>query len=131
MHKASRPAQVGEELTTKNFGSGTVGFVGAAEADTAICLLPGTEIAFAEPAKTHVWGGIWQEKITSYGPVAIFRQINKDISHTHHDALEFPDGEVVLLTRLMEGQSATVLQLPAAPKNEAEALDQTRLEVVG
>jgi hypothetical protein len=32
---------------------------------------------------------------------------------THHDALEFPDGEVVLLTRLPVGQEATVLQLPA------------------
>jgi hypothetical protein len=30
----------------------------------------------------------------------------------HHDALEFPDGQVVLLTRLYEGQRATVLQLP-------------------
>ena len=32
---------------------------------------------------------------------------------THHDALEFPDGEVVLVSRLCEGQRATVLQLPA------------------
>ena len=31
----------------------------------------------------------------------------------HHDVLEFPDGQVVLLTRLIEGQRATVLQLPA------------------
>jgi hypothetical protein len=34
----------------------------------------------------------------------------------HHDALEFPDGETVLLTRLCEGQHATVLQLPASPR---------------
>ena len=33
---------------------------------------------------------------------------------THHDALEFPDGEIVLLTKLKPGQRATVLQLPAA-----------------
>jgi hypothetical protein len=38
---------------------------------------------------------------------------------THHDALEFPDGQVVLLTRLCEGQRATVLQLPAAARLEA------------
>jgi hypothetical protein len=37
---------------------------------------------------------------------------------THHDALEFPDGQVVLLSRLCEGQRATVLQLPAAARPE-------------
>jgi hypothetical protein len=31
----------------------------------------------------------------------------------HHDALEFPDGQLVLVTRLCAGQRATVLQLPA------------------
>jgi hypothetical protein len=36
-----------------------------------------------------------------------------DCLHAHHDALEFPDGEIVLLTYLMEGQEAVVLQLPA------------------
>jgi hypothetical protein len=42
--------------------------------------------------------------------------------NVHHDALEFPDGETVLLTRLCEGQHATVLQLPASPRlvNAAE-----------
>jgi hypothetical protein len=40
---------------------------------------------------------------------------------THHDALEFPDGQVVLITHLREGQRAAVLQLPAqAKKAEAE-----------
>ena len=43
---------------------------------------------------------------------AIFRQINKEVPSTHHDALEFPDGRIVLLTFLEEGQQATVLQLP-------------------
>ena len=37
-----------------------------------------------------------------------------DCPHAHHDALEFPDGEIVLLTYLMEGQQAAVVQLPAA-----------------
>ena len=44
---------------------------------------------------------------------AIFREINQDKPTTHHDALEFPDGQIVLLTLLKEGQQATVLQLPA------------------
>ena len=55
--------------------------------------------------------------------VAIFRQI--------HDALEFPDGEIVLLTRLYEGQNATVLTLPTQPKTAAEAEAEQRIAYVG
>jgi hypothetical protein len=39
---------------------------------------------------------------------------DRSFGHIHHDALEFPDGEIVLLTRLCEGQKATVLTLPPA-----------------
>jgi hypothetical protein len=52
---------------------------------------------------------------------AIFRQINKEKIAAHHDALEFPDGQIVLLTSLSEGQQATVLQLPAEPRTAVEA----------
>src|SRR5262249_11767055 len=62
--------------------------------------------------------------------VAIFRQINKGTPHIHHDALEFPDGEIVLLTRLCEGQKATVLTLPTQPKTAAEAEAQQRAAYV-
>lgn len=48
----------------------------------------------------------------------------------HHDALEFPDGRIVLLTRLVPGQRATVLQLPAQPRSDAEVQEQKRVEVV-
>jgi len=34
--------------------------------------------------------------------------------HVHHDALEFPDGQIVKVTRLVAGQTAIVLQLPAS-----------------
>ena len=51
---------------------------------------------------------------------AIFRQVNKDIARTHHDALEFPDGKMVLLNDFLEGQEATVLQLPAQPVTAVE-----------
>ena len=47
--------------------------------------------------------------------------MNKEKLAAHHDALEFPDGRTVLLTLLREGQAASVLQLPAQPKTEAEA----------
>jgi hypothetical protein len=124
MHLKSRPAVVGEELTTTNFSLGTRGFAGSEDMTTAVCVLPGTELAFAESVK--VFGSEPREHA-----VAIFRQVNKEQTHMHHDALEFPDGTHVMLTYLCEGQKVTVLQLPAAPKNEAEAKEQTRLEVVG
>jgi hypothetical protein len=58
----------------------------------------------------------WNDTVTSY-KTAIFRQVNKDKPNTHHDALELPNGEIVLLTTLLQGQQATILQLPAAPEN--------------
>jgi hypothetical protein len=61
----------------------------------------------------------------------IFRQSNKDRIAAHHDALEFPDGQIVLLTLLAEGQQTTVLQLPAEPKTTAESEAQTRAAYVG
>jgi hypothetical protein len=62
---------------------------------------------------------------------SIFRQINKDNPRTHHDALEFPDGQTVLLTDVFEGQEATVLQLPALPATAAEAKARERVAHVG
>jgi len=125
----SRPAKVADKLVTKNFGTGTTGFCAVDDADCAVCVMPGTEIAFdAEPAAGGKWSwNIWKAK----HKVAIFRQINKDIKGTHHDALEFPDGEVKLLTGFNEGVTATVLQLPAAPRNEQEEIDQTRVAFAG
>ena len=62
---------------------------------------------------------------------AIFRQVDKNEPMKHHDALEFPDGRIVLLTRLSEGQVATVLQLPAQPMTAAEADAQKRIAYAG
>jgi hypothetical protein len=52
--------------------------------------------------------------------VAKFRQVNQGQSNRHRDALEFPDGKIVLLTHLCKGQRATVLQLPAAAPVKVE-----------
>jgi hypothetical protein len=71
----------------------------------------------------------WRDKVIEHR-TAIFRQINKDKIATHHDALEFPDGRVVLLTTLCEGQRATVLQLPAEPKTAVEAQSQRRVAYI-
>jgi hypothetical protein len=56
----------------------------------------------------------WTNSVINY-KTAIFRQINQNNPATHHDALEFPDGQIVLLTFLAEGRKATVLQLSAVP----------------
>jgi hypothetical protein len=62
--------------------------------------------------------------------VGRFCQVKKDEKFTHHDALELPNGDIVLLNWLKSGQKANVLQLPAAPKTAEEAKEQQRLEYV-
>jgi len=127
----SRPAKVGDKLTTRDFGTGTRGFAASENPSLAVCVLPGTELAFAhevERLPTRFWP--WHDGVIK-DKTAIFRQINKEKVAAHHDALEFPDGQIVLLTFLYEGQQATVLQLPAEPKTVAESEAQRRAAYVG
>jgi hypothetical protein len=127
----SRPAKVGDKLTTRNFNTGTRGFAAPEDASTAVCVLPGTELAFARAIRHQSSGFFgWKLKAVDH-TTAIFRQINKEEPHTHHDALEFPDGQIVRLTDVFEGQEATVLQLPAQPATAAEAKAQERVAQVG
>lgn len=108
----SRAAQVGERLVTTQFvNSLTRGFAAPAAPDVAVCLLPGTELAFEDDAVCDHPLGLY-EKRKLREKVARFRQINMSSPYEHHDALEFASGKVVLLTRLSVGQYATVLQLP-------------------
>ena len=79
------------------------------------CVLPGTELAFAKPVEYATEGLLGWGRKTFDNRMAIFRQVNKERAAAHHDALEFPDGKVILLTRLLEGQEAVVLQLPSQP----------------
>jgi hypothetical protein len=127
----SRPAKVGDKLTAHNFGTGTRGFAAPEDPKTAICLLPGTELAFSEEIAVPAAGFLWTQQKTTGHTTAIFRQVNKDQPRMHHDALEFPDGQTVLLTQLCEGQEATVLQLPAQPKTQEEAKAQERVAHIG
>ena len=110
----SRPAEVGDKLTTHTFNWGTRGFCAPEDEGMAVCLLPGTELSFAENVREWALAP-WASNVIRYR-TAIFRQVNKDKAYTHHDALEFPDGKIVLLTTLKPGQHATVLQLPAEPQ---------------
>jgi hypothetical protein len=97
-------------LTTRFFQSWTRGFCAPEDASVAVCVLPGTELSFVEDVRRdRLWP--WSKGAIKHR-TAIFRQINKEVPSTHHDALEFPDGKIVLLTFLEEGQRARVLQLP-------------------
>jgi hypothetical protein len=126
----SRPAKVGDKLTTRDFGTGTRGFAASEDVNVAVCVLPGTELSFADEIKCLPTGLIaWRDKVIDH-KTAIFRQINKDKVWAHHDALEFPDGRIALLTTLCEGQQATVLQLPAEPKTAVEAQSQRRVAYI-
>jgi hypothetical protein len=130
-HVRSRAAQVGDKLTTRNFGTGTRGFAAPEDPTTAVCVLPGTELAFAEDIAFTSPAGPRSEVHRAHFKTAVFRQINRDILRAHHDALEFPNGQVVLLTDLCDGQSAAVLQLPAQPSTGAEVEAQRRVEYIG
>jgi hypothetical protein len=113
---ATRPAKVGDQLITTKFPlSITRGFCAVGELNVAVCLLPGTELAFDNEVESrHPFAKL----LPSFGfgklgaNVARFRQINTREPHTHHDALEFANGKTVLVTQLRSGQRATVLQLP-------------------
>ena len=115
-HVATRPAQIEDKLVTTKFSNSiTRGFAAVGEPHVAVCLLPGTEIAFDNNVEYEPSFGIGILPNKKIGQrLARFRQINTNSAVVHHDALEFSDGQVVLLTRLIEGQHATVLQLPVA-----------------
>jgi hypothetical protein len=110
---ANRPAKVGDKLVSTQFGNSfTRGFAAVDDPSVAVCLRPGTELCFDGDVECdHPLGLYHRRKLRAN--VARFRQVNVQSPYEHHDALEFPNGKVVLLTRLCVGQYATVLQLPA------------------
>jgi hypothetical protein len=124
----SRPAKVGDKLVTTKFqNSITRGFATAEEPTVAVCLLPGTEVAFEKDIIEYRHTLLPNREIRE--KVARFRQVNVDNPNTHHDALEFPNGRIVLLNRLCEGQHVTVLQLPASPRTTSEGEVQKRATI--
>lgn len=114
-HVASIPAKVGDRLVTTQFAnSATRGFSAIGSPNVAVCLRPGTELAFDGDilCDRPIRYSLFRRKIAS--GVAIFRQVNVDQPYVHHDALEFPDGRFVMVTDLAPGQNAVVLQLPVS-----------------
>lgn len=136
-HVSSRPAQVADKLVTMELArSKARGFAAVGELGTklvvhddapqvAVCLLPGTELAF-DAAVEHdrafspkVLGVRIFGRVRVNYKVASFRQVDLDDPYVQHDALEFPNGQVVKIDRLIAGQTATVLQLPAvSPRSD-------------
>ena len=128
---ASRPAKIGDKLVTTKFNNTlTGGFAGVQEPTVAVCLLSGTEVAFEKEVECERIFKVFGSQKFIGEKVARFRQIKTEELNAHHDALEFPDGEIVLLTRLNEGQHATVLQLPPSPRATNEAEQQKRASLV-
>jgi len=125
-HVASRRAAVADRLVTTTFSNTiTRGFASVEDVNTAVCLRPGTEIAFDDEV-------VYEHPVT-YAvtrlptKVARFRQVDLHVPHAHHDALEFASGEIIPLTKLMPGQRATVLQMPAEPfKTDEQAKHEER-----
>jgi hypothetical protein len=120
-HAESRLAAAGDRLITTSFpGSTTRGFCDAQHPDVAVCLRPGTELVFDRPV---MFSGLFAFLLQAYSHdclTARFRHVNENNRFVHHDALEFANGQVVLLTHLRQGQSATVLQLPAEPMKRSK-----------
>jgi hypothetical protein len=54
----SRPAKVCDKLTTRDFGTGTRGFAASENPSVAVCVMPGTGLAFADELK-RLPAGLW------------------------------------------------------------------------
>jgi hypothetical protein len=112
-----RPAKVGETLVTTSFyGTPTRGFAAKREPNVAVCLLPGTELAFERDVK---YNRNWLTTRSAGFSVARFCVLEPGAPHQHHDVLSFPDGKMVLVNLLSEGQRALVLQLPVIRREQS------------
>jgi hypothetical protein len=127
-HVSSRPAKVADKLVTMELAKSNVrGFAAVGELgpklvihdsppELAVCLLPGTELAFDENVQYECprsfLGMKFSGKARVDHKVASFRKVDEDNPYVQHDALEFPNGQVLKIAQLTAGQTATVLQLP-------------------
>lgn len=127
-HVSSRPARVSDKIVTtelaksKTRAFAAVGECGAklvihdSAPEVAVCLLPGTELAFDDNVRYDRAFSLLGKAHVNH-KVARFRQIDLDDPHVQHDALEFPDGQILKVAQLTAGQTATVLQLPVATQH--------------
>jgi hypothetical protein len=101
-------AKIGDKLVTTR--SSTCGFAAVGKPDGAISLLPGTELAFEKDIKYYRRFSLL--RFSRDYRSAKFQRFNIGKSRDEHDALEFPDGRIVMVSELVAGQTATVVQVP-------------------
>src|SRR5581483_10471961 len=134
-HVSSRPAKVADKLVTTEIAkSSTRGFAAVGELGAklvihdsppgmAVCLLPGTELAFDDDVQyDRAFSFLGKARVKH--KVASFRQVDVDDPYVQHDALEFPNGQVLKIKQLVAGQTATVLQLPVTANHHHHAEHQ-------
>jgi hypothetical protein len=128
---ASRPAKVGDKLVATDFTKSiTRGFAAVGEPGVAVCLRPGTELAFENEVQYRRVFSLFMFRARVEHKVARFRQVNMDDPNVHHDALEFPGGQIVMVTRLLSGQRATVVQLPASAHDHRRANERAQEDAI-
>jgi hypothetical protein len=126
----SRPAKIDDKLVSTKFSCSTTrGFAAVGEPNVAVCLRPGTEVAFEREVEYERGWGILR-KHTIPQKEARFRQVDNEKQGVHHDALEFPNGQIVLVHNLREGQHVTVLQLPASSRTANAEAERTSSSLV-
>lgn len=124
-HVATAKAARGSKIVTSNFqNTASPGFAFKDKPDTAACLLPGTEIAFDGPIQARSKAILAKingvDKVVGVMPkelhsVVKFVQVNQGVDYAHHDAVQFPTGEIIMLYQLDDEQEAKVIQMPADP----------------
>lgn len=125
-----RDAMKYEVLMTSGFPeTNTRGFASPGDTTCAVCLKPGTELAFDHNARKI--GFCFNRTIKS--KLARFRQVDLHNQNVHHDALEFDNGQIVKLNDLVPGQCVRVVQMPPSkfvrkPQQEQAPVDDEVVE---
>ena len=120
----SRPARAGDKLITRRFHRSAVSFFAVHEPSLAVCVPPGTEIAFESEIRCR-------RMLPLLSPIGLrtklarVRLVRGGEPNRPHEALELPNGEIVLWSRLCEGQRATVLQLPVPVRPQSTEISSS------
>ena len=118
---ASRPAKVGDKLVSRSFPHTiTRGFVSVDDPNVAVCVLPGTELAFEKEVRCET-GILFAWRLGH--KMARFRQVNKGRSNIHHDALEFWEDRATdpVVQRSARHRAAIARNFACDGKRSAEA----------
>jgi hypothetical protein len=136
---AQKPAEKGHKMKTARLaytGGSSGGFFDADDPSVAVCLQPGTEVAFDKPPLLRRGFRAFVPSIIRRGlgeglpQMATFRKVDLSKTHTHHDALEFVGGRVVKIDDLKTGLSARVVSLPVSGDVPVEQMVEDVVEKI-